>query len=64
MKELRNTINALGKQKATGYDNICNEFLKLSTERILKIILAFFKFNTNKRLNYIKLVFRYNITNT
>ena len=41
MKELRNTINALGKQKATGYDNICNEFLKLSTERILKIILAF-----------------------
>ena len=50
MKELRNTINALGKQKATGYDNICNEFLKLSTERILKIILAFLNLALTKGL--------------
>ena len=41
MKELRNTINALNKQEASGFDSICNKFLKLSTERILKIILAF-----------------------
>ena len=50
MKELRNTINALGKQKATGYDNICNESLKPSTERILKIILAFLNLALTKGL--------------
>ena len=35
MNELKKTINHLKKNK--GYDNISNEFLKLSTERIMKL---------------------------
>ena len=50
MEELRNTIKALDKKKATGYDNICNEFLKLSTERILKLILEFLNLALTKGL--------------
>ena len=50
MKELRNTMNALNKQKASGFDSICNEFLKLSTERTLKLILAFLTLTITKGL--------------
>ena len=58
MKELRNTIETLDKKKTTGCKNICNEFLKQSTDRILGYsVIA--NFSRNKRPNYIKLVFRY-----
>ena len=50
MKELRNTIEALDKKKATRYDNICNEFSKLSTDRILKVISAFLNLALTKGL--------------
>ena len=38
MNELKVTIKELKNGKASGYDNILNEFLKLSTERILKLL--------------------------
>ena len=41
MKELKQSITKVKKNKASGYDNINSEFLKLSTERIFRIILKF-----------------------
>ena len=41
MKELKQSITKVKKNKASGYDNINCEFLKLSTERIFRIILTF-----------------------
>ena len=41
MKELKQTIKKMKKCKASGYDNINIEFIKLSTERILTVILSF-----------------------
>ena len=48
MNELKKTIENLKKNKATGYDNISNEFLKLSTERILKLLLSFLNLTLTK----------------
>ena len=41
MKELKQSITKVKKNKASGYDNINSQFLKLSTERIFRIILTF-----------------------
>ena len=41
-KELKNTIKNLKTKKAVGYDSICNELLKLSTQDILHLIFNFF----------------------
>ena len=48
MNELKNTIKNLKKNKAIGYDNISNDFLKLSTERIMKLILSFVNLTLTK----------------
>ena len=39
MNELKVIIKELTNGRASGYDNILNGFLKLSTERILKLLL-------------------------
>ena len=39
MAELKKTLKHLKINKTTGYDNISKEFLKLSTERIMKLII-------------------------
>ena len=41
LSELTNAIKSLKNKKAVGYDSICNELLKLSTDKILNIILEF-----------------------
>ena len=41
MRELKQTIKKMKRSKSSGYDNINIEFIKLSTERILKLILSF-----------------------
>ena len=50
MDELKKTITDLKNKKATGYDNISSEFLKLSTERILKLLLNFLNLALSKSL--------------
>ena len=48
MTELKSIIKSLKKNKATGYDKICNEFIKLSTERIQKLLLDFLNLTLSK----------------
>ena len=48
MNELKKTIKNLKKNKAIGYVNISNDFLKLSTERIMKLILSFVNLTLTK----------------
>ena len=48
MNELKKIIKNLKENKAIGYDNISNDFLKLSTERIMKLILSFFNLTLTK----------------
>ena len=50
INELRKTISDFKTKKATGYDTINNEFLKLSTDRILNLILDFLNLAISKSL--------------
>ena len=50
LKELKDTIKSIKNKKATGYDSICNEFLKQSSERILKLLLNFLNLALSKGL--------------
>ena len=49
MNELKRTIESLkNKKKASGYDKICNDFIKLSTKRIQKVLLTFLNLALSK----------------
>ena len=48
MEELQSTIKELKKKKAVGPDSITNEFLKLASDDIMKLILAFPNLNIEK----------------
>ena len=52
MKELKQSITKVKKNKASGYDNIKSEFLKLSTERIFRIILKFLNLTLTEGLSH------------
>ena len=62
MNELKVIIKELKNRKTSGYCNILIEFLKLSTERILKLLLDFYKLSSKEEPDYIEVVFGYNYT--
>ena len=67
MEELTDTIKNLKNKKSPGYDCICSEFLKLSNDRILKILLKFLNLTFQKFLssfNFCQMVFRRNLSNS
>ena len=48
MGELKHTIKGLKIKKEVGPDSIPNEFLKLTTDDLLKLILDFLNLNLEK----------------